>query len=83
MAMTASFEQGATARRRPSDAPGRGGHVAIANRIGLGLGVGLGLFEPSQAVLAGAWTLEAGTGQALVGGTELERRAPVPRVRYD
>jgi protein XagA len=43
--------------------------VAISNRIGLGLGFGLGLLGPSPAALAGAWTLDAGVGQAFVSGT--------------
>ena len=44
-------------------------NVAISYRIGVGLGVGLGLLGPSPAALAGAWTLDAGAGQVLVGGT--------------
>ena len=46
-----------------------GESVAICNRIGLGLGFGLGLLGPSSAALAGAWTLDAGVGQAFVSGT--------------
>jgi protein XagA len=43
--------------------------VTIGNRVGLTLGLGLGLFGPSATALAGAWTLDAGVGQAFVSGT--------------
>jgi protein XagA len=43
--------------------------VAVFNRVGLGLGMGLGVLAPSPAVWAGAWTLDAGVGQAFISGT--------------